>query len=263
MRATLTLFALAGLFTFGACGKKAPPAEPAPATVSPSAETTPGVAPDEPTAPAVAAGEADAAPTPSPDAAAPEPGAEPTPDAAAAEPAHEHADMPPLEQPGSFFRADPGKADSDLITKAVAIMRPTAESKAMGIIKLEAADDGGVKVSAEVEGLPPGKHAFHVHLWGDCTGDDGKSAGTHFNFTGSSLDQDHVDHITGDLGELDADADGKASLEVTVKNASLTGQYSILGRSIIIHEKGNDHTQPPIGAAGGRLACGVIGVAAP
>ena len=139
-------------------------------------------------------------------------------------------------------------------------MRPTADSKAMGVIELEAADEGGVKLSAEIEGLPPGKHAFHVHVWGDCTGADGKSAGTHFNFRGSSLDQDHVDHITGDLGELDADADGKASLEATIKDASLTGQYSILGRAIIIHEKGNDHTQPPIGAAGGRLACGVIGV---
>ena len=45
-----------------------------------------------------------------------------------------------------------------------------------------------------------------------------------------------------------------------MEKASLAGPYSRLGRAVIIHEKGNDPSSPPIAAAGGRLSCGVIGV---
>ena len=37
-----------------------------------------------------------------------------------------------------------------------------------------------------VEGLPAGTHGYHVHMYGDCSSDDGTSAGPHLNFHGPS-----------------------------------------------------------------------------
>ena len=72
-----------------------------------------------------------------------------------------------------------------------------------------------------------------------------------------------IDRITGNLGNLDADDNGDASDQGTLEHASLTGAKSIIGRGVIIHSKPNDPSQPPIGAAGSRQACGVIGIAEP
>ena len=41
-----------------------------------------------------------------------------------------------------------------------------------------------------------------------------------------------------------------------------SGETSILGHAVIVHEKVDDWSQP-VGNAGGRVACGVIGVAKP
>ena len=67
----------------------------------------------------------------------------------------------------------------------------------------------------------------------------------------------------GDLGNLTADNDGKAHYEITVSNISVAGMKNpIIGRGVIVHAKVDDGSQP-VGNAGGRIACGVIGVANP
>jgi Cu-Zn family superoxide dismutase len=115
-------------------------------------------------------------------------------------------------------------------------------------------------MKARFSGLPAGAHGFHVHLLGDCRG-EGKRAGTHFNFSGPSRNPpEDIDRITGNLGILESGEDGQAQLEADIDDARLHGPYSILGRSIIVHARANDPKQPPIGAAGARIACGVIGL---
>jgi len=42
-----------------------------------------------------------------------------------------------------------------------------------------------------------------------------------------------------------------------------SGADSIVGHAMIVHEKVDDLKTQPTGNAGGRLACGVIGVAKP
>lgn len=145
---------------------------------------------------------------------------------------------------------------------AIAVMHGTAgHADINGTIHFMPAA-GGVAYTAEAHGLPPGMHGYHIHLYGDCSSADGKSAGTHFNLKGSSLHPPKaIKRITGNLGNLDADASGDATAKGTLKGASLTGTKAIIGHSVIIHEKANDPSQPPIGAAGSRLACGVIGIA--
>jgi len=144
---------------------------------------------------------------------------------------------------------------------ALAVLRPTEGNEVRGTVRFDPADPAGLVVDARVSGLEPGVHAFHVHVSGDCTAPDGTSAGTHFNFVGSSHDPpEEIERITGDLGELDADTQGRARHRETIERAALFGPKSIAGRAVVVHARGNDPTQPPIGAAGARVACGVIGV---
>jgi Cu-Zn family superoxide dismutase len=56
---------------------------------------------------------------------------------------------------------------------------------------------------------------------------------------------------------------GRFHYEITVNNLSILGQLNpILRRGVIVHAKPDDGSQP-VGNAGGRIACGVIGVANP
>src|SRR5688572_26072093 len=98
--------------------------------------------------------------------------------------------------------------------KAVAVMQPTSDSKVTGVV-IFTARDGYVEISGEVSGLTPGMHGFHVHEFGDISALDGGSAGGHFNPTemphgGPDAPKRHV----GDLGNIKADASGKATLQL-------------------------------------------------
>ncbi|HZE57468.1 MAG TPA: superoxide dismutase family protein, partial [Chthoniobacterales bacterium] len=61
----------------------------------------------------------------------------------------------------------------------------------------------------------------------------------------------------GDLGNLEADASGKAHLDWKGK-MSLSGADSIIGKSVVVHEKDDDLKTDPSGNSGARQACGVI-----
>ena len=102
----------------------------------------------------------------------------------------------------------------------------------------------------------------HIHEFGDCSAADATSAGGHFNpgkhpHAGPDMPMRHE----GDLGNLTADAAGKAHYERVDKDLKLTGDDSIIGRSVIVHEKVDDLKTQPTGNAGARVACGVVGVA--
>ena len=65
------------------------------------------------------------------------------------------------------------------------------------------------------------------------------------------------------LTSVYADDQGKAHYEITVSNISIMGAKNpIIGRGVIVHAKVDDGGQP-VGNAGARIACGVIGVANP
>jgi len=154
--------------------------------------------------------------------------------------------------------------DEDKPEAAIAVLHGTqGNDDAMATIRFTAEGDG-LAYTTTASGLAPGKHGYHIHLYGDCSAADGTSAGTHFNLEGSSLNPPaDIDHITGDLGDLDVGEDGTANTKGMIAGASLTGPKAVIGRGIIIHAKANDPSQPPIGAAGSRQACGVIGIANP
>lgn len=150
------------------------------------------------------------------------------------------------------------KAISMKVKSAKAILSPTKGNSVKGQVTFTAVE-GGVKIVANVEGLTPGSHGFHIHEFGDCTAPDGSSAGAHFNPTNKKHGgPDDKERHVGDLGNIIADAQGKAHYERIDKVISLDGKDRILGRSIIIHEKADDFKTQPAGDAGSRQACGVI-----
>lgn len=118
----------------------------------------------------------------------------------------------------------------------------------------------------------PGLHGFHIHQLGDTT-NGCMSTGPHFNPAGKThgAPTDEERHA-GDLGNITANADGVALVDLSDVQIPLDGPNSILGRAVVVHELEDDlgtgdHSEPgtqgktskTTGNAGARLACGVIG----
>ncbi|KAE8287461.1 Superoxide dismutase [Cu-Zn] [Larimichthys crocea] len=153
-----------------------------------------------------------------------------------------------------------------MVLKAVCVLK--GDGEVGGTVFFEQENDSApVTVTGEIKGLQPGDHGFHVHAFGDNT-NGCISAGPHFNphnknHAGPTDAERHV----GDLGNVTAGADNVAKISITDSMITLTGPISIIGRTMVIHEKADDlgkggnEESLKTGNAGSRLACGVIGIA--
>jgi superoxide dismutase, Cu-Zn family len=156
--------------------------------------------------------------------------------------------------------AAPPKAE---VTKAVAVLHSTEGNNVRGAVTFTK-EGQGVKVSAHIEGLKPGNHGFHIHEFGDCSAKDAASAGGHYNpATAAHGAREASPRHIGDLGNIEAGADGTAHVEFTDPMLKLDGPNTIIGRGVIVHANPDDFKTQPTGNAGGRQACGVIGVGKP
>ena len=121
-------------------------------------------------------------------------------------------------------------------------------------------------MSGQITGLKEGLHGFHIHEFGDNT-NGCTSAGAHYNPLGKEhgAPEDQNRHV-GDLGNVSAGSNGVANVDISDRAISLHGAHSIIGRSLVVHEnpddlgRGGHETSKTTGNAGGRLACGVIGL---
>jgi Cu-Zn family superoxide dismutase len=142
------------------------------------------------------------------------------------------------------------------------MVHPLGGSKVEGKVVFTKVADG-VQIEAELSGLAPGEHGFHVHEFGDCSMADGVCAGGHFNPEGKPHGRpDAAQRHVGDFGNVTAGADGKATYKRVDKMITFSGPHSIIGRAIIVHANPDDFSQP-VGNAGARVGCGVIGIADP
>lgn len=142
---------------------------------------------------------------------------------------------------------------------ATAQLQPTAGNTTAGTVSFTQHGDK-VLVEADITGLMPGEHGFHIHEKGDCSAPDGTSAGAHFNPNGQAHGNPaSTPHHVGDLPMLTADASGHAKLSIELQSISLQeGPANIVGKSVIVHQKADDYKTQPTGNSGGRVACGVI-----
>ncbi|GAB4233042.1 MAG: hypothetical protein Tsb0021_11860 [Chlamydiales bacterium] len=141
---------------------------------------------------------------------------------------------------------------------ARAVVEPAKGSNISGIVTFTEVDNG-VLVVADIKGLKPGKHGFHVHEHGDCSSPDFTSAGGHFNPTNKKHGgPDSAERHVGDLGNIEAKQDGTAHYERVDQVIELSGPNSIVGKSILIHADEDDLVSQPTGNAGARIGCGII-----
>ena len=162
----------------------------------------------------------------------------------------------------SFARADHhGDSQSKASREAIAVLVPGNDSGVSGTVWFKETASGQVRVIAMVKGLTPGKHGFHVHEKGDLSAADLTSTGGHYNPEGHSHagPMASMRHI-GDLGNLEANAAGVAKADFVDPRISLRGEYSIIGRGLIVHAGEDDLMSQPTGAAGARVAGAVIGL---
>jgi len=117
----------------------------------------------------------------------------------------------------------------------------------------------------EVTGLSPGEHGFHIHVHGDTTSGCA-STGGHYNPDGSNHGGPTApkgERHAGDLGNVTAGEDGVATVSKTASNIPVS---HIVGRAVVVHAGEDDfglggHDDSlSTGHAGGRVACGVIGL---
>ncbi|XP_059314742.1 superoxide dismutase [Cu-Zn], chloroplastic [Lycium ferocissimum] len=148
--------------------------------------------------------------------------------------------------------------------KAVALLK--GNSNVEGVVTLSQDDDGPTTVKVRLTGLTPGLHGFHLHEYGDTT-NWCMSTGAHFNPNKLThgAPGDEIRHA-GDLGNIVANADGVAEATLVDNQIPLSGPNSVVGRALVVHEleddlgKGGHELSLTTGNAGGRLACGVVGL---
>lgn len=116
-------------------------------------------------------------------------------------------------------------------------------------------------ISGVVSGLKPGKHGFHIHMWGDQT-NGCQTMGSHYN--PSNDNHGGIDtsiRHAGDLGNIIADKNGFATIDICCQNLTIN---EIIGRGLVVHDgeddlgMGNNSESHRTGNAGKRVACGVI-----
>ncbi len=153
----------------------------------------------------------------------------------------------------------PGKMDAPA---AKAEMKD-ASGKSVGTVEFFQTKKG-VRVQADLMGLPQGEHGFHIHETGQCDAPDFESAGGHFNPSGAQHgSMEAGKHHAGDMPNIDVGSDGKVDVEVLNKMVTTDdkGKNSLFktdGTAVVIHSDADDYKSQPSGDAGARLACGVI-----
>lgn len=119
----------------------------------------------------------------------------------------------------------------------------------------------GALVRLNATHLTPGWHGFHFHQKGQCDDAGFKASGDHFSGHaaghGVLTNGPHV----GDLPNVYVNADGEAHVDAIAYGLVLKGDDGLLdkdGTAIILHAKADDYQSQPSGAAGDRIACGVV-----
>lgn len=173
-------------------------------------------------------------------------------------------EAPPLVQQqaadtGTERQAAPTTSGSSL--RAIARMEPRSGSSVNGAVVFTAFE-GPMVMGGVLDGGEPGTNAIHIHEVGDCSAADGTSAGGHFNpgdAPHGAPDSPAGQHHAGDLGNISFDEHGQARFDrVLGTGLTFEGDTGILGRGVIVHAKPDDFETQPTGAAGARIACGVI-----
>ena len=135
-----------------------------------------------------------------------------------------------------------------------------------GYAELEEDEQYNTKIILKLNNLTPGKHGFHIHKCGDLRRNCDSTC-EHYNpFSKHHGGRDDTDRHVGDLGNIEVDENGVCNVIFIDKLVKLSGEYSVIGRAMVIHEdeddlgKGGNEESLKTGNAGKRISCGIIGI---
>jgi Cu-Zn family superoxide dismutase len=163
-------------------------------------------------------------------------------------------------QPAPREEPPPSPSPPPRAQQASAVIEARSDSQLSGMATFTVEGEQ-IAMRLDLEHAPPGRHAAHIHEFGDCSAPDGSSAGGHWNPMGVDHGKWAVEpfHL-GDLGNVTIGADGSGAFLLTTDLWSIgTGESNdIVGKAIIVHAGVDDFSTQPTGGAGGRIGCGVI-----
>lgn len=178
---------------------------------------------------------------------------------------NEKKDMDTMDGMNDTIQMDSAN-DEDAMEEAPKTVSVVMESKSGSTAKGEVyftEQNGMVTMEAKFSGLKPGTHAIHIHEKADCSSEDGKSSGGHWNPTLQKHGKwgDAEGYHKGDIGNFEAGADGSGSISMQTDEWCIgcgDENKNIVGKAVIVHDGIDDFTTQPTGDAGGRISCGGI-----
>jgi len=149
------------------------------------------------------------------------------------------------------------------VSKELSItLEAKSNSPATGTVVFSQKDEV-VTMKADLIGLSEGIHAIHLHEKADCSSDDGKSTGGHWNPTFSKHGAwgDTEGYHRGDIGNFKVDSTGKGTVRFSTNQWCIGCDdpiKNIVGKAVIVHQGEDDLESQPSGAAGARISCAAI-----
>lgn len=119
-----------------------------------------------------------------------------------------------------------------------------------------------ISINLTISALEQGERAFHLHQTGSCIAPDFTSAGGHlnpFNRSHGKLSEDGK-HL-GDLPNVVVPESGSVTVEIVLEGDAaelLPILFDEDGTAVMLHAGPDDYISDPAGAAGPRIACGVL-----
>ena len=168
-----------------------------------------------------------------------------------------------LAAAGLISAAMAGVADAKAKPGKVVVHLKTSKGEDAGTATFQEMKDGKeLSIKLNLKNIPFGEHAVHIHQTPTCDAPDFKGAGGHFDPDAKQHGtMNPMGHHNGDLPQnvsVGENHMGEASFKVDYLSLNEGAANSVVGHSIVVHEKADDMKTDPTGNAGNRIACGVI-----